>query len=93
MDKYYRRCHIRRVNNKPVIDTKCTCNIKCKSIQTGTCKLMYNVYTNVAILTVNPNPVVHFAADINACGGVPLILNGNRQVEQHLIRSIAGQEM
>ena len=35
------------------------------------------VYTNVAILTVNPNPVVHFAADINACGGVPLILNGN----------------
>jgi PKD repeat protein len=40
----------------------------------GTCT---PVYTNAATLTVNPNPVVHFAAAVNACGSVPLVLNGN----------------
>jgi PKD repeat protein len=34
-------------------------------------------YTNPATLTVNANPVVNFAAPLNACGGVPLVLNGN----------------
>ncbi|MFZ2339142.1 MAG: PKD-like domain-containing protein [Bacteroidales bacterium] len=36
-------------------------------------------YTNEAILTVNPNPVVDFSAidPLAACGGVPLVLNGN----------------
>jgi len=40
----------------------------------GICK---TTYTNAAVLTVNPNPVVNFASDINACGGVPIVLNGN----------------
>ena len=40
----------------------------------GSCK---TVNTNDVLLTVNPNPVVSFAADINACGGVPVVLNGN----------------
>ena len=35
------------------------------------------VYTNEVTLTVNPNPVVAFAADINACGNVPVALDGN----------------
>ena len=36
-------------------------------------------YTNEAALTVNPNPVVDFSAidPVAACGGVPLVLNGN----------------
>ena len=40
----------------------------------GTC---ITIYTNSATLTVNPNPVVSFAADINACGGVPVVIDGN----------------
>ena len=40
----------------------------------GTCT---TTNTNAVTLTVNPNPVVNFAADINACGGVPVVLNGN----------------
>jgi hypothetical protein len=35
------------------------------------------IYTNAVTLTVNPNPVVNFAADINACGGIPIVINGN----------------
>jgi len=37
------------------------------------------VYSNSATLTVNANPVVDFSAidPIKACGGVPVILNGN----------------
>ncbi|TAL71179.1 MAG: PKD domain-containing protein, partial [Bacteroidetes bacterium] len=35
------------------------------------------VNTNAVTLTVNPNPVVSFAADITACGGVPVVMNGN----------------
>ncbi len=35
------------------------------------------VYTNEITLTVNPNPVVAFASDINACGGIPVVLDGN----------------
>jgi gliding motility-associated-like protein len=37
------------------------------------------VYSNGATLTVNSNPLVDFSANdtINACGGVPLTLNGN----------------
>ena len=36
-------------------------------------------YTSEAVLTVNPNPVVDFSAidPVAACGGVPLVLNGN----------------
>jgi PKD repeat protein len=36
-------------------------------------------YTNGAVLTVNSNPVVNFAAvtPVPACGGVPKVLNGN----------------
>ena len=43
---------------------------------TGSCTV---IYTNPATLTVNANPVVDFSAvdPIAACGGVPLILNGN----------------
>ena len=43
---------------------------------TGSCT---TVYTNPATLTVNSNPVVDFSAvdPIAACGGVPLVLNGN----------------
>ena len=35
--------------------------------------------TNGVLLTVNPNPVVNFAAidPIYACGGVPVVMNGN----------------
>ena len=35
--------------------------------------------TNAATLTVNANPIVNFSAisPLNACGGVPLVLNGN----------------
>ena len=40
----------------------------------GTCT---TIYTNAVSLTVNANPVVSFVADINACGGIPVILNGN----------------
>jgi PKD repeat protein len=40
----------------------------------GTCA---TVPTNAATLTVNPNPVVNFPAPINACGNVPVVLNGN----------------
>jgi PKD repeat protein len=29
------------------------------------------------VLTVNPNPIVLFATDLNTCGGTNLILNGN----------------
>jgi len=38
-----------------------------------------NTYTNEAVLTVNSNPVVDFSAvsPVNACGGVPVTLNGN----------------
>ena len=37
------------------------------------------IYTNAAKLTVNSNPVVDFTAidPINACGGVPIVINGN----------------
>ncbi len=35
------------------------------------------VNTNDVTLTVNANPVVSFAADTNACGGVNLVLDGN----------------
>ena len=37
------------------------------------------IYTTGATLTVNANPVVDFSAvnPINACGGVPLVINGN----------------
>ena len=37
------------------------------------------IYTDTAILTVNANPVVSFAAisPMTACGGVPVVLNGN----------------
>jgi gliding motility-associated-like protein len=35
------------------------------------------VYSNGATLTVNPNPIVNFVTDVNACGGVPVVLNGN----------------
>jgi gliding motility-associated-like protein len=37
------------------------------------------IYSNSAILTVYPNPVVDFSAvsPLHACGGVPLVLNGN----------------
>jgi PKD repeat protein len=37
------------------------------------------IYTNAATLTVNANPVVDFSAvnPINACGGVPLVIDGN----------------
>ena len=37
------------------------------------------IYTNGATLTVNANPVVDFSAvnPINACGGVPLVIDGN----------------
>ncbi len=43
---------------------------------TGTCT---KVYTNGVKLTVNPNPVVNFAAinPVAACGGVPITINGN----------------
>lgn len=34
-------------------------------------------YTTGAALTVNQNPVVAFASDINACGGIGVVLNGN----------------
>ena len=36
-------------------------------------------YSNGAVLTVNSNPVVDFSAadTLNACGGVPLVLQGN----------------
>jgi PKD repeat protein len=36
-------------------------------------------YSDAVILTVNPNPVVDFSAadTINACGGVPIVINGN----------------
>jgi PKD repeat protein len=36
-------------------------------------------YTNGALLTVNANPVVDFSAvdPISACGGIPVVLNGN----------------
>ena len=40
----------------------------------GSCNI---VNTNNVLLTVNPNPIVSFAADINACGGDPIVLNGN----------------
>jgi PKD repeat protein len=42
----------------------------------GACTI---TYTNAATLTVNSNPVVDFTAvdPINACGNVPIILNGN----------------
>jgi PKD repeat protein len=41
----------------------------------GTCAI---VNTNAAMLTVNPNPVVSFGAlPVNACGNVPIVLNGN----------------
>ncbi|HRC88536.1 MAG TPA: PKD domain-containing protein, partial [Bacteroidales bacterium] len=38
-----------------------------------------NSYTNEAVLTVWSNPVVDFSSvsPLNACGGVPLVLNGN----------------
>jgi PKD repeat protein len=37
------------------------------------------VYSNAATLTVNPNPVVDFSAisPISACGGTPIVLQGN----------------
>jgi PKD repeat protein len=37
------------------------------------------VYSNAATLTVNANPVVDFSAidPVNACGGVPVVINGN----------------
>jgi PKD repeat protein len=35
------------------------------------------INTNAVTLTVNPNPVVAFAADINACGGIPVVIDGN----------------
>ena len=37
------------------------------------------IYTTAATLTVNQNPVVDFSAvdPIHACGGVPLVINGN----------------
>ena len=37
------------------------------------------VSSTAATLTVNPNPVVDFSAvsPLNACGGVPLVINGN----------------
>ncbi|MCJ7446400.1 MAG: PKD domain-containing protein, partial [Bacteroidales bacterium] len=37
------------------------------------------VYTNSATLTVNSNPIVDFSAvdPINACGGIPLVIDGN----------------
>ena len=43
---------------------------------TGSCT---TIYSNPATLTVNANPVVDFSAvdPIPACGGVPLVLNGN----------------
>ena len=43
---------------------------------TGSC---ITVYSNPATLTVNANPVVDFSAidPVPACGGVPLVLNGN----------------
>jgi len=43
---------------------------------TGSCS---TIYSNPATLTVNANPVVDFSAvdPIPACGGVPLVLNGN----------------
>ena len=36
-------------------------------------------YTNAATITVNANPVVDFSAidPISACGGVPIVINGN----------------
>jgi PKD repeat protein len=34
-------------------------------------------YTNPATLTVNSNPVVNFPAPLIACGGVPVVINGN----------------
>jgi PKD repeat protein len=40
----------------------------------GTCSA---VYTNAVTLTVNANPVVIFPAPVNACGGVPVVLDGN----------------
>jgi PKD repeat protein len=41
----------------------------------GTCA---TIPTNAATLTVNPNPVVSFGAlPVNACGNVPIVLNGN----------------
>ncbi|HPP93589.1 MAG TPA: PKD domain-containing protein, partial [Bacteroidales bacterium] len=38
-----------------------------------------NAYTNEAVLTVYDNPSVNFspASPVNACGGVPVVLNGN----------------
>jgi hypothetical protein len=37
------------------------------------------VYTNAATLTVNANPIVDFSAvtPINACGNIPIVINGN----------------
>ncbi len=40
----------------------------------GACAI---IPTNGATLTVNPNPVVNFPAPINACGNVPIVLDGN----------------
>jgi PKD repeat protein len=37
------------------------------------------VYSNAVTLTVNANPVVNFPAPLDACGGVPLVINGNPQ--------------
>ena len=37
------------------------------------------VYTNAVALTVNANPVVSFPAPLYACGGTPVVIDGNPQ--------------
>ena len=53
------------------------------------------VYTNGATLTVYANPVVDFSAvdPIRACGGVPLVINGNPSGGSGSGLHISGQEM